>query len=453
MITAVVERCVGIDIGKKFLSACVMTGPANGEARSEIRTFGTTVAELKALREWIEKEQCTHAIMESTGSYWKPVFNILEGGVKVALANPHEVKARKGHKTDAKDAWWLAHLLRHAMVTPSFIPPRPQRQLRDLTRRRKKMLSAAGSEKNRIAKILEDANVKLGSVLSDLFGVSGQLMLDALLQGKAEPEQIAAFAKRSAQKKIPELIAALEQHQMNEHHRRMIGYSVAHLCFLEDQLAELDENIREQIREAGYQKSWELLQTVPGVQEPTAAVLLAEMGPDTKQFKSEKELSSWAGLAPGNNKSAGKSKSSSTQPGNRWIKGALTQTAWGVSRKKNCHLRDKFWRIAAKCPPKAVIAIAHDVLTLSYFVLQRGTAYIEEGPRVLTEPQKQRIVRHHVRRLGRLGIQVRTAPRLAKGRSKTTKKAQPTDPAKRRGRPCKCAERGIICKHGSSQQT
>src|ERR1700681_874994 len=195
MIKAVVERCVGIDIGKKFLLACVMTGPAHGEARSEIRTFGTTVAELKALREWIEKEQCTHAIMESTGSYWKPVYNMLEGSVIVALANPHEVKARKGQKTDAKDAWWLAHLLRHGMVTPSFIPPRPQRQLRDLTRRRKKMLSAASSEKNRIAKILEDANVKLGSVLSDLFGVSGQRMLEALLQGKAEPPQIAAFAK------------------------------------------------------------------------------------------------------------------------------------------------------------------------------------------------------------------------------------------------------------------
>jgi hypothetical protein len=312
------------------------------------------------------------------------------------------------------------------------------------------MLSAAGSEKNRIAKILEDANVKLGSVLSDLFGVSGQLMLDALLQGKAEPEQIAAFAKRSAQKKVPQLIAALEQHQMNEHHRCMIGYSVAHLRFLEDQIAELDEKIREQIREAGYQESWELLQTVPGVQEPTAAVLLAEMGPNTKQFESEKELSSWAGLAPGNNQSAGKSKSSTTQRGNRWLKGALTQTAWAVSRKKDCHLRDKFWRIAAKCPPKAVVAIAHDVLLLSYFVLQRGTPYVEKGPQVLTETQKERIVRHHVRRLGRLGIRVRTAGKLGTGRSKSTKKAESTNSAKRRGRPCKCAERGINCKHGLS---
>jgi transposase len=181
MIAAVIERCVGIDVGKKTVAACVMVGPSNGEARSEVRLFGTTVAQLQQLREWIQQEQCTHAIMESTGSYWKPVFNILEQSVKVALANPHEVKARKGHKTDAKDAWWLAHLLRHGMITPSFIPPRGQRELRDLTRRRKKLLSAATSEKNRVAKILEDANVKLGSVLSDLFGVSGQLMLEALL--------------------------------------------------------------------------------------------------------------------------------------------------------------------------------------------------------------------------------------------------------------------------------
>jgi transposase len=423
MITAVVERCVGIDIGKKSLCACVMVGPANGEARSEVRTFGTTVPELHRLRDWIQQEQCTHAIMESTGSYWKPVFNILEGVVKVALANPHEVKARKGHKTDAKDAWWLAHLLRHAMVTPSFIPPRPQRELRDLTRRRKKMLSAATSEKNRVSKVLEDANVKLGSVLSDLFGVSGQLMLEALLESKAKAEEIAAFAKGAAKKKVPELIAAVEQHQMDDHHRRMIRYSVEHLRFLEDQIESLDGDIRAHIQQAGYDEQWELLQTLPGVQEPTAASLLAEMGPDPTQFGSEKKLSSWAGLAPGNNQSAGKSKSSRTQAGNRWLKGALTETAWGVARKNNCHLRDKFWRIAAKSRPKAVVAIAHDVLVLAYFVLQRGTPYVEQGPVLLSEPQKQRIIRHHIRRLGKLGIRVRTAPQLGGSCSKRRVKA------------------------------
>jgi transposase len=308
-------------------------------------------------------------------------------------------------------------------VTPSFIPPRPQRELRDLTRRRKKMLSAATSEKNRVSKVLEDANVKLGSVLSDLFGVSGQLMLEALLEGQAKPEEIAAFAKGTAKKKIPELIAALEQHQMDDHHRRMIRYSIEHLRFLEDQIESLDGEIRMQIRQAGYDKEWELLQSLPGVQEPTAASLLAEMGPDISQFGSEKKLSSWAGLAPGNNQSAGRNRSSGTQPGNRWLKAALTETAWGVARKSNCHLRDKFWRIAAKSRPKAVVALAHDVLVLAYFVLQRGTPYVEQGPVQLSEPQKQRIVRHHIRRLGKLGIRVRTAPKLGTGCTKRKAKA------------------------------
>jgi hypothetical protein len=188
MINAVIERCVGIDVGKKFLCACVMTGPASGEAQHETRPFGTTAAELEKLRQWVEQQGCTHAVMESTGAYWKPIFNVLEGTLKVALANPHEVKARKGHKTDPKDAWWLAHLLRHAMITPSFIPARPQRELRDLTRRRKKLIQAATSEKNRVEKVLEDANVKLGTVLSDVFGVSGQLMLHALLEGSQDAQ-------------------------------------------------------------------------------------------------------------------------------------------------------------------------------------------------------------------------------------------------------------------------
>jgi transposase len=213
MICAVIERCAGIDVGKKFIVVCVMTGPADGEARSETRSFGTTVSELKEARTWITAEGCTQVVMESTGAYWKPVFNILEGHVQVALANPHEVKARKGHKTDPRDAWWLAHLLRHGMLTPSFIPPSPQRELRDLTRRRRKLIQNASAEKNRVGKVLEDANIKLGSVLSDVFGVSGQLMLEALLDRKADAAQIAQFARAGAKKKIPASIAALEEHQ------------------------------------------------------------------------------------------------------------------------------------------------------------------------------------------------------------------------------------------------
>jgi transposase len=414
MIPAVIERCAGIDVGKKFIVVCAMWGPADGEARSETRSFGTTVAELQQARSWIVSEGCTHVMMESTGAYWKPVFNILEGHVQVALANPHEVKARRGHKTDAKDAWWLAHLLRHAMITPSFIPPRPQRELRDLTRRRRKLIQNGSAEKNRVGKILEDANVKLGSVLTDLFGVSGQLMLEALLKGKADPAAIANMAQASAKKKIPEILQALEQHQLNQHHRRMIRFSLDHMAFLEEQLVEIDKLIVEKIQESGYQKQWELLRTLPAVRENAAAVL-AEMGPDPAQFPSEKHLGSWCGLCPGNNRSAGRNKSSHVNQGNKWLRAALTESAWGVSRMKEGHLRDKFWRIASKGDPQrsrciAVVAVAHDLLKLAYFVLQRGTPYEEKRGNPMTEEQKQRLIQHHVRRLGKLGITVRLSP-------------------------------------------
>jgi len=193
-IAAEIERCAGIDVGKERLAFCIMVGPLTGEPRCEFREFGTVNAELKRLRQWLEAEGITHVVMESTGSYWKPVFNVLEDGFKVYLANAHEVKNRKGHKTDKKDSWWLAHLLRHAMIRPSFVPSRGLRELRDLTRRRRKMIGIATSERNRVDKILQDANVKLSSALSDLFGVSGQLMLEALLKGKASNEEIAQFA-------------------------------------------------------------------------------------------------------------------------------------------------------------------------------------------------------------------------------------------------------------------
>ena len=200
MISAAIERCAGVDVGKKFLAVCILVGPLEGEPRMEKRRYGTTMAELEELREWLRSEGITHAVMESTGSYWKPVFNVLEDAVKVYLANPQEVKNRRGHKTDDKDGWWLAHLLRHAMIYPSFIPPRSIRELRDFTRRRERLLGDATSERNRVQKLLEDANVKLGNELSDIFGVSGQFMLEALLKGEATPEQVAQLAQGRAKK-------------------------------------------------------------------------------------------------------------------------------------------------------------------------------------------------------------------------------------------------------------
>ena len=410
MIAAEIERCAGIDVGKQRLAVCIMVGPLAGEPRVEYREFGTVNAELEQLRQWLEAEGVTHVVMESTGPYWQPVFNVLEDKVKVYLAKPADVKNRKGHKTDKQDSWWLAHLLRHSMIRPSFVPPRGLRELRDLTRRRRKMIGVASSERNRVDKILQHANVKLSNALSDIFGVSGQLMLEALLEGKAPPEEIAEFAQRSARRKIPEIIAALEGHRMNEHHRRMIRYSLEHLRFLEEHILELDAQIVAKIEALGYTSQWQLLQTVPAIQANTAATVLAEIGPDMGQFEDPKHLSSWAGVCPGNNRSAGKSKGSKTNKGNRWLRGALTECAWGAAAKKGCFLKEKFWRLATKKQrkPPATMAVAHTLLVLCYQVLKTGTPYQERGLVVLNEKQKQRLICHHMRRLGKLGIRVRS---------------------------------------------
>lgn len=415
MIHAEIERCAGIDVGKQRLAVTIMVGPLAGEPRVEYRDFGTFNAELDRLRDWLIKERITHVVMESTGCYWKPIFNVLEDVLRVYLANSKEVKNRKGHKTDKKDSWWLAHLLRHAMIRPSFVPPCGLRQLRDLTRRRSKVIGDATSEKNRVDKVLQDANVKLSDVLSDIFGVSGQLMLDALVKGTAAPEEIAQFAKRRAKQKIPQIIASLEGHRMSDHHRQMISFSLRHLEFLEKHLLELDEAIRAKIEKLGLVKEWELIQSVPGIKDISAATVLAEVGPDMKQFPTEKNLSSWAGLCPGNNVTANKKKGSKSTRGNRYLRGALVECAWGASGKKDCFLKDDFWRLATKKQHKspAVIMVAHTLLILIYGVIKSGAPYQERGRTELDEKKKQRIIRHHVRRLGKLGIRVRSTEKPA----------------------------------------
>lgn len=410
MIAAEIERCAGIDVGKKWLAVCIMAGPLRAEPRVETRRFGGNVADLETLRSWLQQEGITHAVMESPGSYWKPVFNILEGALTVYLANPHQVKPRKGHKTDNQDGSWLAHLLRHAMIQPRFIPPRPIRAWRDLTRRRKKLVAAATAEKNRVQKILEDAHVKLGNVRSDVCGVSGQLRLDALLKGPAEPEEMAQYAQRSARKKIPAWIAALEQHRRSDHHRRVVRQCVEHMEFLEKPIAGMDEAIFTQLQDSGLARQGELRQSIPGVQGPSAAAMLAETGPDMQQFGDASHISSWGGVCPGNHRSAGKSKSSRTNQGNPGLRGTLTECAQGAAKKKECFLKDKFGRIAGKHSGKrgpAVMAVAHNLLQFVFQVLSTGKPYQAQTSSPLTPPQRERMIRHHIRRLGKLGVAVR----------------------------------------------
>lgn len=406
MIPAVIERCAGIDVGKTFLTVCLLTGPADGEPKVETRKFGTFHADLEALRRWLFDEQCTHAVMESTGSYWKPVFNILETSVTVILTNGQDVRGRKGHKTDWNDCRWLAHLLRHGLIRASFIPSRPVRELRDLTRRRKQVLSNATSERNRVQKVLEEANVKIGSVLTDVFGVSGQLILEALLEGKATVEEIANLARHTARRKIPEIIQSLEGNRLDSHYRLLIRLSLEHLAFLEQQLALIDAEILSRVEQPEFRQAFELLQTVPGIKQDGAASILAEIGPRMAQFPTEAHLSSWAGVCPGNNRTGGKAKPAKIPRENRWLRTTLVECAWAASKKKDCFLKDRFWRLAARGKKRALVAVAHTILILAYRSLSSGQPYQERGVVEVDEQKRLRLIRHHVRRLGRLGIAV-----------------------------------------------
>ena len=408
MIPAVIERCAGIDVGKKFVAVCVMTGPANEQATAVTRKFGTVRHELEALRKWLQAEGCTHVVMESTGVYWKPVLNVLENdpqySLRILLANPQQVKAVTGHKTDPHDARWLAHLLRHGMIRPSFIPPRPIRELRDFTRRRKQMIGIAAEERNRVQKVLEDANIKIGDVLSDVFGLSGQLMLEALVNGLAGNEQpgacdIAQLARGQARKKLEALTAALEGHQMRTSHRILIRHAMRHMAFLAEEIEALDRDIATLIQEANLTPAYELLQTIPGIRSQAAATILAESGPDMKQFPTAANFSSWSGLAPGNNESAGKRKRAPAMKGNPHIKTALVEAAWSASRTKRSEFESRFQRLKPRIGHKrALVASAHVLAIRIYEVLGSGSPYQPQGED-LTPRTARRLVRHHTRRL------------------------------------------------------
>ena len=406
MLEVKVERCAGIDVGKKFLAVCVLIGLANQKPVGEVRRFGTSVKELERLRAWLLESGCTEVVMESTGSYWKPVFNILEGSLKVILANPEQVKALRGKKTDPNDSRWLASLLRHGLVQGSFIPPRDIRELRDLTRRRRTLVGEGASERNRIQKVLEDANVKLGNVLSDVFGTSGQAMLEALLENKRSAAEIAELGHWSLAPKIPQIVEALEGHRMSDHHRFLIRQSLRHMRCIEEMIEELDKEIAVKLKP--YLKQMELACTVPGIKQTAAASILAETGMDMSPegpFPDCHHLASWATVCPGNNESAGKRRSGRTRHGNRWLRATLTQTAWAGSADKKSLFQMRYQRLKLRRGgQRAVIAIAHAQLIAIYWALRNGTPYPKQVQR-LEQDRREAQIRHHLKRLAKLGYE------------------------------------------------
>jgi transposase len=403
MIEAILERCAGIDVGKKFVVVCVMTGGARDEPHTQIKKFGTIVSELQRLAEWLVAEGCTHAVMESTGSYWKPVFNLLEAHVRVILANAADVQNRRGHKTDPNDSRWLAHLLRHGMIRPSFIPPLAIRELRDLTRRRRQLIGENSRERNRVQKVLEDANVKLGDVLSDVFCVSGKLMLAALLDGRMTADQIADLAKKKAREKIPQLAASVADHRLSDHQRFLIRHALRHLEFLDEQVEALNTEIRRHLTDSALAEAFHLLQSIPGIKEESAASILAEIGADMEQFPTAAQLSSWAGLCPANHESAGVKKSVRTNRGNIWLKTTLTQSAWAATNRKGSRLQSRYHALRSRCGNKrAIVALGHTLLKAIHAVLLAKMPYQEE---TLITPDDRNVERaqHHIRCLKKLG--------------------------------------------------
>jgi len=404
-----VERCAGIDVGKKFVLVCVLVGQPGEQAQAEVRKYGTTTQDLQQLKTWLTENGCTAAVMESTGTYWKPVLNILESSVAILLANARHVKNVPGRKTDVLDCQWLAELLRHGLVRGSFIPPRDIRDLRDLTRRRRQLIGVTTAEKNRIQKILEDANVKLGSVLTDVFGASGTAMLRVLTDGDSDVEHVAELARCSLRKKIPQIRQALTGAVLTDHHRFLLRQSLNHIDYVQHQIGEINNEITERIKP--YRVQFELLLSMPGIRRDAATAILAEIGPDMRQFPSASHLASWAGLCPANKESAGKHRVGKTRKGNQWLGATLNQCAWAASVRKNCYLGDRYRRIAARRGKKrAIVATAHALLVIAYHVLTTNLPYQERGFGAYSPEERERRIKYHLRRLSELRASQKEVP-------------------------------------------
>src|SRR3954462_1493220 len=387
---AIIERCCGLDVHQETVVACLLTGAADARARKEVRTFRTVMRELEALRDWLKAAGVTHVGMESTGVYWRPVYAVLEGHVELIVGNARHIRNVPGRKTDVKDAEWIADLVRHGLIAKSFVPPAPLRELRDLVRYRRKLIEAQAAERNRLLRLLETANIKLASVMSDVFGVSGRAMLKALIAGSATPEEMADLAKGQLRRKRADLVLALEG-RVEEHHRFLLGLQLRRLEAAEEEIDALDARIDEKLEP--YRAPHALLMQIPGVDRLVAAVLIAEIGIDMSVFVSVYPLASWAGVCPGNHESAGKQKSGRARNGNVHLRTMLVGAALSASRAKGSYLKDKFYRLKARRGSmRAALAIAHKILVAAYHMLAKGVGYREIGEAYLDQISQTRTV-------------------------------------------------------------
>jgi transposase len=436
--------CCGLDVHKKVIVACLVRTTGAGERQKETRSFTTMTTAILALGEWLTSAGCTHVAMESTGVFWQPIWNLLEGQFEVLLVNAQHIKAVPGRKTDVKDAEWIADLLQHGLLHASLVPPHPQRQLRTLTRYRTTLLAERARVINRLQKVLEDTNLKLSAVATNIVGLSARAMLTGLLEGETDPHVLAGYARGRLRTKRAQLEEALVG-QIQEQHHFVLSSELAHIEFLEEQIAQCDATIEQFIAQTAsvlppaeacpmpptpdgndhvpshatplpYPQAVQLLDTLPGVNQRIAQIIVAEIGVDMRRFPSAAHLASWVGLCPGNHQSAGKQLRGTTRKGDRWLRQALIEAAQGAMRTKDTYLRAQGERLTRRRGKKrAVVAVAHTILRMAYHMLSRCQPYQDLGSNYFDERERAAIARQSVRRLEHLGFQVtlQTAAEIA----------------------------------------
>jgi len=405
---AIVECCAGLDVHQATVVACVINGPAGKRPKKETRTFGTMHHELMQLRDWLKQAGCTLVAMESTGVYWKPVHAMLEDHFDVIVGNAQHIKNVPGRKTDVKDSEWICNLARHGLIARSFVPPRAIRDLRDLTRYRRKLVEAAAAERNRLIKLLESAGIKLAGVASDVFGVSGRAMLRALIEGDQSPAEMAKLARGRMRSKLTELEHALRG-DIDEHHRFILRLQFGRIIAAEADLAVLEARIEEKL--APYEDALRRLLDIPGIDRVGSACIIAEIGVDMNQFHGASHLASWAGLCPGNHESAGRQRGGKTRKGNVFLKTALVTAAIAAGKARGTYYAEKYRRLCARRGKlRAAVAVGHTMLVVIYHMLRDGTFHQDPGAEFLDRLDKSRTSKQLVRRLTAMGFNVQITP-------------------------------------------